>query len=195
MPTYYKKRNKTKQQITDAFWKLYVHYNYQNIMNIQEITAAAKVNRSTFYYYYQNTADILEELIEKLKDQFTKIFSSTARQEHRYLDFYAELSDLFRQQSIYLIPLVCESHHPEFAKWYRDNQLENFKQDLGLSHYRNDPEKNKLINIALLGLVEEQIQTFGYNNISIEQSFALEYGIMNKGLFKTLLDDFKIKPM
>ena len=192
MAEYKNARIKTKTQIIEAFWTLYERNNYQNIMDVKEVTSLAKINRSTFYFYYQGTHEILDEIIYNLKAEFLSVFSSPLRKEKNYKAFYGELSVLFCKYKKYLVPLVCDSRHPEFAKWYRDNQREIFKEDIGLAHFRTDKRKNEIINIALSGIIEEQVQTFGYGGLSIEESFDLEYGMLNEGLFNTLKKRFNI---
>ena len=192
MAIYKNARTKKKQQIIDAFWTLYKKNNYENVMDVKEITALAKINRSTFYYYYQGTHEILDEIIATLKTAFVAIFSSPLRKNGDYKEFYKELNNLFRTYKEYLVPLVCESRHPEFAKWYRYNQREMFKDDIGLDRFRTDKRKNQIINIALSGIIEEQVQTFGYGELSIDESFELEYGILRNGLLETLRNTFHI---
>lgn len=134
----------------------------------------------------------IKEIIATLKTAFVAIFSSTLRKNGDYKEFYKELNDLFRTYKEYLVPLVCESRHPGFAKWYMDNQREMFKDDIGLDRYRTDKRKNQIINIALSGIIEEQVQPFGYGELSIDESFDLEYGLLQNGLFETLADRFHI---
>ena len=98
----------------------------------------------------------------------------------------------FKTRKKFFVPLVCESRHPKFALWYRNNQREMFKEDIGLAHYRTEKKKNKIIDIALSGIIEEQIQTFGYGELSIDDSFYLEYGTLQSGLLATLKKRFGI---
>ena len=79
MAIYKNARTKKKKQIIDAFWMLYKKNNFENVMDVKEITALAKINRSTFYYYYQGTHEILDEIIATLKTAFVAIFSSPLR--------------------------------------------------------------------------------------------------------------------
>lgn len=192
MAIYKNARIKKKQQIIDAFWALYKKNNFENVMDVKEIISLAKINRSTFYYYYQGTHEVLDEIIATLKSAFVSVFSSPIRKSGDFKAFYKELADLFHDYKEYLVPLVCESRHPEFAKWYRNNQRENFKEDIGLDRFRTDKRKNQIINIALSGIIEEQVQTFGYGELSIDESFDLEYGLLQNGLFETLADRFHI---
>jgi len=162
-------------------------------MSVKEITDQTQINRSTFYFYYNHSGKILDELIDWLKSEIIDIYSSRTRHEGNFINFYKELYDYFKLRREYLFPLVCGSRHPEFVLWYRNNQKEMFKEDIGLHHYRLNKEKNKIIDIALSGIIEEQIQTFGYGELSIEDSYYLEFGTLHDGLLKALNDHFGIE--
>ena len=192
MKEYKNARNNMREKIREAFWSLYKRYNYQNVMSIREIIDTAKINRSTFYFYYDHTGEVLDELINWLKDEIVDIYSSRTRRDGDFNGFYKEMYEHFKMRQKFLVPLVCESRHPEFALWYRNNQREMFKEDIGLAHYRTDKKKNKIIDIALSGIIEEQIQTFGYGELSIDDSFYLEYGMLQNGLLHTLKSRFGI---
>ena len=189
---YKKARDNMREKIRNSFWFLYKRDNFQNIMSVKELTDKAKVNRSTFYFYYNHTGEVLDELINRLKDEIVDIYSSKTRKDKDFNGFYKEMYEHFKMRKRFLVPLVCESRHPEFALWYRNNQREMFKEDIGLSHYRTDKQKNKLIDIALSGIIEEQKQTFGYGGLSIDDSFYLEYGVLKNGLMDTLKNRFNI---
>ena len=68
-----------------------------------------------------------------------------------------------------------------------------FKEDIGLAHYHLDKKKNKIIDIALAGIIEAQIQTFGYGELTIDDSFYLELGTLQNGLLTTLEKRFDIR--
>ena len=192
MKQYKKARDNMREKIRNSFWFLYKRDNFQNIMSVKELTDKAKVNRSTFYFYYNHTGEVLDELINRLKDEIVDIYFSRTRKDKDFNGFYKEMYEHFKMRKRFLVPLVCESRHPEFALWYRNNQREMFKEDIGLSHYRTDKQKNKLIDIALSGIIEEQKQTFGYGGLSIDDSFYLEYGVLKNGLMDTLKNRFNI---
>ena len=50
----------TKQKLQSAFWDIYEEKSFKNI-TVREITERAQVNRSTFYAYYKDVYDILEQ--------------------------------------------------------------------------------------------------------------------------------------
>ena len=62
----------TKQILTDAFWKLYREKSIDKI-TVREITQLAGYNRSTFYEYFCDVYDVLQQLenslMEKLRDR------------------------------------------------------------------------------------------------------------------------------
>lgn len=53
--------NKTKQNLIDAFWKLYCEKRIEKI-TVKEITQIAGYNRSTFYEYFIDVYDVLEQI-------------------------------------------------------------------------------------------------------------------------------------
>ena len=50
----------TKEKLSDAFWQLYEKKPFDQI-TVREITELAGYNRSTFYMYYKDVYDILEQ--------------------------------------------------------------------------------------------------------------------------------------
>lgn len=70
----------TKERLREAFFELYAAKKIERI-SIKEITDRAKLNRGTFYVYYQDIYDLLEttedemieELVVKIKDIVTLV--------------------------------------------------------------------------------------------------------------------------
>lgn len=50
----------TKQALQEAFWELYKNKSIEKI-SVREITERAGYNRGTFYLYYKDVYDILEQ--------------------------------------------------------------------------------------------------------------------------------------
>jgi Transcriptional regulator C-terminal region len=55
----------TKENLTDAFWQIYCTKRVEKI-TVKEITARAGYNRSTFYEYFIDVYDILEQIENSL---------------------------------------------------------------------------------------------------------------------------------
>lgn len=67
-------REETKNAIIDAFLELYKVEPLEKI-TINAITKMAQVNRGTFYYYYQDIYELLEELEESYLENVEKALS------------------------------------------------------------------------------------------------------------------------
>ncbi len=52
---------KTKQNLIDAFWEIYCEKRIDKI-TVKEITQKAGYNRSTFYEYFIDVYDVLEQI-------------------------------------------------------------------------------------------------------------------------------------
>jgi len=55
----------TKQNLVEAFWQLYCKEGIEKV-SVKEITAKAGYNRSTFYEYFTDVYDVLEQIENSL---------------------------------------------------------------------------------------------------------------------------------
>ncbi|MBM6672225.1 TetR/AcrR family transcriptional regulator, partial [Phocaeicola coprophilus] len=69
----------TKENIIEAFWKIYAHKPLEKI-TIQELMDKAGYHRSVFYVYFKDIYDLLEQeendIIDKLNEILPYIFYS-----------------------------------------------------------------------------------------------------------------------
>lgn len=65
------KSEKTKKKLCDTFIKIYSQKNIENI-TIGEITNKAGVNRGTFYIYYEDIYDMINQIRNSLIEQIEK---------------------------------------------------------------------------------------------------------------------------
>lgn len=72
------KTDETKETLRDAFWKLYVEKPISHI-TVKDVTAVAGYNRGTFYHYYRDVYDVLEQIETEILDQFDMRFSQISR--------------------------------------------------------------------------------------------------------------------
>lgn len=63
----------TSKKMNDALILLLLKKDFDYI-TIKDICQEAKVNRSTFYLHYENTYDLLEEVISNLNKSFKESF-------------------------------------------------------------------------------------------------------------------------
>lgn len=63
---------RTRKLLQDALLKLIHDKGYHNI-TVQDITAAATLNRSTFYKHYRDKDDLLQSVIQSVLDELSTI--------------------------------------------------------------------------------------------------------------------------
>lgn len=61
-------RAETKQTLIDAFWKLYKEKSIEKI-TVGQIAAVAGYNRSTFYEYFYDVPDVLQQIEDSIMEE------------------------------------------------------------------------------------------------------------------------------
>lgn len=97
-------KRETKKDFITAFWKLYENKPIEKI-SIQELCELAGYNRTTFYNYYANIYDLLENAVEDL--------TSLARDKLENLDDIKKLLDGNGIQQLFLFILKMNNHYIE----------------------------------------------------------------------------------
>lgn len=103
----------TKQNFMEAFWALYCERRLDQI-TVKAITQRAGYNRSTFYAYFQDVEDVLNQLEDSLIPQFgafppiAGLRSDLGMEMNRFMD-------LFEHQKKYYAVLLSEKGDPGFA--------------------------------------------------------------------------------
>ena len=104
----------TKENLMQAFWILYGQKKIDHI-TIQEITDTAGYHRSTFYEYFVDIYDVLNQLEEALltyiKEEAVKGLAGEQNE-----DFIRGLADLYESKGQYLSVLLGENGDPHFAR-------------------------------------------------------------------------------
>ena len=104
----------TKENLTQAFWSLYQLKKIEHI-TIKEITNKAGYHRSTFYLYFVDIYDVLnqleEALLEYLKEQ---VLSSLENGPND--DIIQKLANVYETKGDYWGTLLSENGDPYFAQ-------------------------------------------------------------------------------
>jgi AcrR family transcriptional regulator len=104
----------TRENLMQAFWGLYCHQKIETI-SVKQITDAAGYHRSTFYEYFVDIYDVLNQLEEALLTHIKeKVVKSLAVIQDE--DFICRLADLYESQGKYLSVLLGENGDPNFTK-------------------------------------------------------------------------------
>ncbi len=92
----------TAKKMDEALLKLLEKKDFEYI-TIKEICSMAGVNRSTFYFHYENTNDLLKEASDYIIDNFFACFSTVSANVN--ID-YSKLEDLVFITPEYLTPYL-----------------------------------------------------------------------------------------
>ena len=105
---------KTRRNIMDAFWLLYSQMDIDKI-TVGAITKKAGYNRSTFYAYFTDIYDLLDqienEMVENLSEKFASFFSETLPLDFQV--FSGKCAEIFAENGDKLFYLL--RHNNKFA--------------------------------------------------------------------------------
>ncbi len=104
--------NKTKQNFFDAFWSIYEVEKIEKI-TVKAICQTAGYNRSTFYEYFSDVFDILDQIEENLLPDIDDIPKILINNEYVGTDDFIHLQ-YFKKKKKYLKILLSENGDPSF---------------------------------------------------------------------------------
>lgn len=108
---------RTKKNLMEAFWELYCKNSIGKI-SVQKIVDRAGYNRSTFYRYFTDVYDILDQFERKLLPDFSKhqklMASLTFRKPLEHL------TEVYSRYKKYYLVLLGENGDPAFHKKMKD---------------------------------------------------------------------------
>lgn len=173
---------KTKQNLIDAFWKLYEEKSIEKI-RIQEITNLAGYHRGTFYEYFIDIYDILNQeedtLIQELKEKGSDVHHSLQDD-----DFFKKITDFYLKNGKHLNLLIGTGGDPDFIHRMKKTLYPQFRKIIGLS----DSYTSELVyEFGISGI----LMAFHYwyenkDRMSIEDFTSILYSLIGKGVFATL---------
>ncbi len=129
----------TKEKLQHAFWSLYQTRPIEAI-SIKEITDLAEVNRGTFYLYYKDIYDILNQIEEHIFPDIHMPLEATP-----VLDYIWEAAQAFAKHREYLLVLLGPHGDPAFRdklvlglRTFLEHQLVRLQEE-------PDPQKRQLL--------------------------------------------------
>ena len=112
----------TRQNLIDSFWLLYCQKSIEKI-TVKEICDLAGYNRSTFYVYFRDAYEILEEIeeqtitVEDFKTIVIKnLFYGNLFHTHRKKAILKSVLEFFEKNKTYLPVLLGENGDPHFRQ-------------------------------------------------------------------------------
>lgn len=168
----------TKQKLMDAFWKLYCENKIEKI-SVKAITDEAGFYRSTFYEYFSDLYEVLEEIECELLDEhyaaMKKIFSSNSLMEAQ-----KNGAAFFLQRADYLAVLLGPNGDQKFYLTVKERLAMFIKEFLKPDSNDIDLEITiELFSGALISLINYWYQH--QDTVSPEQIFAAGAKFMENG--------------
>ena len=174
----------TKQNLIDAFWELYGTKRIEKI-TIKEITTKAGYNRGTFYEYFVDVYDVLEQIENSLIAELQEVTphdvpSDAAIPFELILNMYAE-------HSKYFSVLLGEHGNPAFVSKVKNSFKPVIKQkitELGV-------QDTFVLDYTLEYALSAMIGIIGYwfqqeNKPPLKDLIGLIQELTDEGVMKTI---------
>jgi len=189
MAKYKEISTQTRQNLIDAFWELYCEKRIEKI-TVREITTKAGYNRSTFYEYFNDVYDVLEQIEESLLPNIEDMppLLPTMGNESVPIDSFIKL---YSSSSKYYTVLLGDNGDPAFAGKIKNGIKAKLLEQLETS------ESNMEIDYTLEYMLSAMIGILTYwfknnENISKEDLVKLMYELMNSEGINKLVMKIKV---
>ncbi|MGL6008800.1 MAG: TetR/AcrR family transcriptional regulator [Culicoidibacterales bacterium] len=186
-----KKKTQTHQKLTAAFWQLYCQKRIDKI-TVHDITTLAGYNRSTFYQYFQDVYDVLEQLELSLLPSLAQLptVQPSANPEKTPIN---QVVSLFAQHREYYAVLLGENGNPAFAHKLKVS----IKQTLFV-HVQPQPplELDYALEYTLSALIGTLTYWFENNeNLAEEKLLAVIQSLINPDGMLELAQNLQLLPI
>lgn len=189
MAKYKEISTQTRQNLIDAFWELYCEKRIEKI-TVREITTKAGYNRSTFYEYFNDVYDVLEQIEESLLPNIEDMppLLPTMGNESVPIDSFIKL---YSSSSKYYTVLLGDNGDPAFAGKIKNGIKAKLLEQLETS------ESNMEIDYTFEYMLSAMIGILTYwfknnENISKEDLVKLMYELMNSEGINKLVMKLKV---
>ena len=149
---------RTRENLIQAFWSLYCEKKIEHI-TVKEITDKAGYHRSTFYEYFVDIYDVLNQLEDALLEhsKMNVIKSLDAGSKD---DFTQKIANIYEEKGNYLSVLLGENGDPQFAQKMKSIMRPALSNALGLSE--EDIHTSYIFEFGMSAIIGTI--TYWYNN-------------------------------
>ncbi len=170
----------TRANLLEAFWSLYTVRRIDKI-TVKEIAAKAGYNRGTFYVYFKDVYQCLDDIenmalprIEELPPLPDPLTQTPP------LDFFQSFVNLYQEKFKYYDVLLGERGKPSFQRKLIDSVKESIKSAIQVSHDHNKEELDFTLEYVLSGMIGVLRYYFhSHPKGSQAEIMSLLYSIMN----------------
>lgn len=194
MGVYENARNITRHKIRDTFWTLYCK-EHQKKITVDQISAAAGVHRSTFYFHYKDIYEILEEIEKELLEDMDRIHIEETFKGNRLDELARQFYDVYHQKAEYLHILVVKRKRAEFASEYRHALENKMFSILETENHKKTILQKKVIEICISQMMEILIICADDPALNQEDMIEILKGFGTKGYYRTIVENFEVSDM
>jgi AcrR family transcriptional regulator len=175
----------TKRNLVDAFWSLYCEKRIEKI-TVKEITLKAGYNRGTFYEYFTDVYDVLEQIEKSLIPTIQELppISIPNKNMGMPLDMFMTL---YEQNSKYYSVLLGDNGDPAFASKLKNSTKPVIRQAFLEKYNMNPIEFDFILEFVLSAMIGIMSYWFRQDKIlPADDLISLVYDLMENGVMKRI---------
>lgn len=173
---------RTRQNMIDAFWSLYCEKRIEQI-TVREVASRAGYNRGTFYEYFIDVYDVLNQLEDSLVPKEAELPPTTVLDVEMSLDVFIKL---YEQKGKYYSVLLGDNGDPAFSKKLKAS-VKPIVMELIINKHLDRVELDYIVEYMLSSMI--CILDYWFRNqksLPAEKLIQLMYDIMENGVMKRL---------
>lgn len=172
----------TRENLINAFWELYQEKKIEKI-TIKQLTERAGYNRSTFYEYFVDVYDVLDQLENSLLEYIcaTAVKNIEKGLNADFTDFAEEVAKLYETKGQYFSVLLSENGDPHFVTKWKKVMRPALYQVFQVSS--SDVYVEYIIEFTLSAMIAVIALWFKNNQCNpSEELFQVIYSMLTKGI-------------
>lgn len=175
----------TKQNLIDAFWSLYCEKRIEKI-TVKEIAQRAGYNRGTFYEYFTDVYDVLDQIEQSLVPTLDELPPTTKPDNNMDIPFGMFLQ-LYEKNCKYYSVLLGDSGDPAFVSKIKGSVKPLIMKTLSEKVDINDIELDFILEYILSAMIGILSYWFKMNKVlPSEDLIALMYQLMDNKVINRL---------
>lgn len=171
----------TRQNLIDAFWALYCEKRIEKI-TVREITQNAGYNRGTFYEYFIDVYDVLEQIENGLIPGLNEMPHTTFQGESFGVPFDLFIG-LYEKNSRYYSVLLGKKGDPNFTSKLKDSVKPVLLSAVSRPDGISEIEFDFILEYALSAMIGVMSYWFEKDKpLAAEKLVSLMYKLMQNGV-------------
>jgi hypothetical protein len=174
----------TKENLMEAFWQLFCTKRIEKV-TVKEITAKAGYNRSTFYQYFTDVYDVLEQIENSVLPNHQGMIPHNPTDITTASLPIDALTNMYEKNKKYYIVLFGENGDPSFQSKFKNYLKETVKEHLDAQGITCNFEMDFALEYTLSGMIGALTYWFRLKiTPSSEKLFELLGELMHYGLMQ-----------